>query len=235
VCRPSRTGHPSEVKNFPACGYACRNSTKPWPAERLSIRYVSIPSHGPLKLSVGASVGLKIGVTLLAAPFVGIPLFAISKLEQAADPSTAGSALGFQILMVPFVVVLVVFLIVFLGIFRFRAQMEGGVVEVHGAFTTRRVDLARARVWLDSFPECSRARDLTGRRLPYLYLYAQEPGGRKVLLRLRAARAFLPPHELAALAGAIESGHRTGQDAEQASRTADLLRRLSADPATRVP
>ncbi|MGJ6962638.1 hypothetical protein ACSDR0_12075 [Streptosporangium sp. G11] len=177
---------------------------------------------------------MKIGATLLAAPFVGIPLFAISKLEGAVEPSTGGPPLGSQILMVPFVVVLVVFLIVLLGIFRFRAQVEGGVVEVHGAFTTRRVDLARARVWLDSFPECSRVRDLTGRRLPHLYLYAQEPGGRKVLLRLRAARAFLPPHELAALADAIESDHRTGQDAEQASRTVDLLRRLSTDPATKV-
>lgn len=178
---------------------------------------------------------MKIGAILLTVPFVGLPLSAISELERAVQLSTGGSALGFQLLMVPFVVALVVFLVVLLGIFRFRAELEGGVVEVHGAFTTRRVDLARARVWLDSFPECSRARDLTGRRLPYLYMYAQEPGGRKVLLRLRAARAFLPPHELAALADAIESGRRTGQDAERASRTADLLRRLSADPAVRVP
>ncbi|WP_329426061.1 hypothetical protein OG339_38070 [Streptosporangium sp. NBC_01495] len=196
---------------------------------------MSISSHGSLKLSVGASTGMKIGATLLAIPFVGIPLFAISKLERAVELSAGGSSLDSQILMVPFVVVLVVFLVVLLGIFRFRAEMEGSVVEVHGAFTTRRVDLARARVWLDSFPECSRARDLTGRRLPYLYLYAQERGGRKVLLRLRAARAFLPPHELAVLASAIESDHRIGQDAEQASRTAGLLRRLSADPAIRIP
>ncbi len=178
---------------------------------------------------------MKIGAILLAVPFVGIPLFVISKLERAVQLSAGGSSLESQILMVPFVVVMMVFLIVLLGIFHFRAEMEGSVVEVRGAFTTRRVDLARAHVWLDSFPECSRARDLTGRRLPYLYLYAQERGGRKVLLRLRAARAFLPPHELAALAGAIESGHRTGQDAEQASRTAGLLRRLSADPAVKVP
>ncbi|GAA4179534.1 hypothetical protein GCM10022252_01170 [Streptosporangium oxazolinicum] len=178
---------------------------------------------------------MKIGAILLAVPFVGIPLFAISKLERAAELSAGGSALESQILMVPFVVILTVFLVVLLGILRFRAEMEGSVVEVHGAFTTRRVDLARARVWLDSFPECSRARDLTGHRLPYLYLYAQERGGRKVLLRLRAARAFLPPPELAVLANAIESDHRTGQDAERASRTADLLRRLSADPAIRVP
>ncbi|MEU4536415.1 hypothetical protein AB0G15_16270 [Streptosporangium sp. NPDC023825] len=196
---------------------------------------MSIPSHGPLKLSVGASTGMKIGAILLTVPFVGLPLSAISELERAVQLSTGGSALGFQLLMVPFVVALMVFLVVLLGIFRFRAVLEGGVVEVHGAFTTRRVDLARARVWLDSFPECSRARDLTGRRLPYLYMYAQEPGGRKVLLRLRAARAFLPSHELAALADAIESGRRTGQDAEGASRTAGLLRRLSADPAVRVP
>ncbi len=178
---------------------------------------------------------MKIGAILLTVPFVGIPLFVISKLERAVQLSAGGSSLESQILMVPFVVVMMVFLVVLLGIFHFRAEMEGSVVEVRGAFTTRRVDLARAHVWLDSFPECSRARDLTGRRLPYLYLYAQERGGRKVLLRLRAARAFLPPHELAALAGAIESGHRTGQDAEQASRTAGLLRRLSADPAVKVP
>lgn len=213
----------------------CRDSTKPHPVRWLSVLYVSIPSHGPLKLSVGASTGMKIGATLLAVPFVGIPLFAIAKIERAAELSAGGSSLGLQLLMVPFVVIPMVFLTVFLGIFRFRAEVEGSVVEVHGAFTTRRVDLARARVWLDSFPECSRARDLTGHRLPYLYLYAQERGGRKVLLRLRAARAFLPPHELAILAGAIGSDHRTGEDAEQASRTADVLRRLSTDPAVKVP
>lgn len=89
---------------------------------------------------------MKIGATLLAIPFVGIPLFAISKLERAVELSAGGSSLDSQILMVPFVVVLVVFLVVLLGIFRFRAEMEGSVVEVHGAFTTRRVDLARARL-----------------------------------------------------------------------------------------
>lgn len=175
---------------------------------------------------------MKIGAILLTVPFVGFPLFAISNIERAVGFSLDDPSL---ILMLPFAVVMVVFLIVLLGILRFRAEMEGGVVEVHGAFTTRRVDLARARVWLDSFPECSRARDLTGHRLPYLYLYAQEQGGRKILLRLRAAHALLPPYQLKALADAIESDHRTGQDAERASRTADLLRRLSADPALKVP
>lgn len=178
---------------------------------------------------------MKIGAILLAVPFVGFSLLAISAIERAVQRSAGGSALDFQILMVPFVVIIIVFLAVALGLLGFRAEMDGSVVKVHGAFTTRRVDLARARVWLESFPECSRARDLTGHRLPYLYLYAQERGGRKILLRLRAARASLPPHELAALAGAIESGHRTGADADEAARTAGLLRRLSADPAVRVP
>ncbi|MFF5245778.1 hypothetical protein ACFY3V_15985 [Streptosporangium sp. NPDC000095] len=193
---------------------------------------MSISSHGPLKLSVGASTGMKIAAILLAVPFVGFPLFAISEIGRAVELSLDDPSL---ILTLPLALVMVVFLIVLLGVLRFRAEMEGSVVEVHSAFTTRRVDLARAHVWLDSFPECSRARDLTGHRLPYLYLYAQEPGGRKILLRLRAAHAFLPPRELGALADAIESDHRTGQDAERASRTADLLRRLSADPALKVP
>jgi hypothetical protein len=49
-----------------------------------------------------------------------------------------------------------------------------------------------------------------------------------------ACSECLPPHELAALADAVESGHRTGPEAEQASQAADLLRRLGADPVTRI-
>jgi hypothetical protein len=193
-------------------------------------------SHGPLRLSVSRSIPVKIGATLLATFFIGIPLLVILKIERAARRFPGASSLELQIVALPALVVVVVSLVSLLGVFRFRARLEGNVLEVRGAFTTRTVDLARAHVWLDTFPERSRARDRhpTGRRIPHLYLSAQERGGPKILLRLRLARGFLPPHELAALADAVESSRRSGPEAEQASRTAGLLRRLGADPAALI-
>ncbi|MER5420142.1 hypothetical protein [Streptosporangium roseum] len=191
---------------------------------------MDILSPGALKLSVSVSTGAKIGALFSAIFFIGISLFMILKIERADGLFTG----GFQIFLLPPVVVMAVSLISLLGLFRFRAGLQGSVLEVRGAFTRRKVDLARARVWLDSFPERSRARDrgLTGRRTRHLYLFAQEQGASKVLLRLRAARGFLPPHELTALADAIESGYRPSPEAAQA---AALLRRLATDPTVRIP
>ncbi|MEV8633482.1 hypothetical protein AB0395_17665 [Streptosporangium sp. NPDC051023] len=191
---------------------------------------------GPLKLSVGASTGAKIGMLVFAIPFLGIPLFMIFSFVGSDALETGRAAFGLHslFLLVP-VTVMTVFVIGALGTFRFRAVLDGSVLEVRETFTTRRADLARARVWLDSSPEYSGTGDnrrRTGRRIPHLS--AQEQDRQKVRLRLRTASDFLPPHELAALAEAVESGHRIGQEAEQAAQTADILRRLGTDPITRL-
>ncbi|MEU7989015.1 hypothetical protein AB0B56_29535 [Streptosporangium canum] len=192
--------------------------------------------HGPLELSVGASTGAKIGVALFAIPFIGVPLFVISRVVRADELFSERLSLGLSFLsaLVP-LAVMVVFLVNALGTFRFRAVLTGSVLEVRQTFTTRSADLARATVWLDSSPEyldAGQGRRPTGRRIPHLY--AQEPGGARIRIRLRTAGGFLPPHELVALADAVESGRRTGPEAERASQAADLLRRLGTDPITRI-
>jgi hypothetical protein len=190
--------------------------------------------HEPLELSVGASTGAKITAGLFSIPFIGIPLFMISILLRP-DRLFEGSLSPLSFLAAVPLAVMVLFLRGALGTFRLRAALKGSVLEVRNTFVTHRVDLARARVWLDSSTEYAGAgsnRRPTGRRIPHLS--AQEPGGPKVRLALRTAEGFLPPYELTALADAVESGHRTGPEAEEASQAAGLLRRLGTDPLTRI-
>ncbi|GAT65339.1 hypothetical protein PS9374_00972 [Planomonospora sphaerica] len=189
---------------------------------------------GRMGLSTGPGAGRKVFAVLLSVPFLGLPLLAISLVVENAERPIDRSSLASWLLVVPPAMIMTVFLVALLGVLRFRARLEGNVLEVRGAFTTRRVDLSRARVWLDSFPDRSRARDRrsAGGRIPHLCLYAQERGGRKVPLRLGGRRGLLPPHELAAMADAVDSGHRIGPEAEAASRTALLLRRLGTGHVT---
>ncbi|MER7134061.1 hypothetical protein [Streptosporangium saharense] len=118
-----------------------------------------------------------------------------------------------------------------LAAFRFRATLTGSVLAVRGAFRTRRADLATAHVWLGSTPEYAGTGDgsrRTGRDIPHLM--AQDHDGPKVRLHLRLGNGYLPPDLLAALADAVASNHRTGQEAEHASRTVEVLRRLLTGP-----
>ncbi|MEV7012761.1 hypothetical protein [Streptosporangium sp. NPDC051022] len=191
---------------------------------------------GALELSVGAGRGTKIGMLLFAVPFVGIPLFMIVMLVNLDVPFTGGFVFRLPYLFLPIpVAVITVFVINVLGTFRFRAVLDGSVLEVRDTFTTRRADLSRARVWLDSSPEYTGSGDTrrrTGRRIPHLAV--QDRDGARVRLRLRTPGGFLPPHELAALAEAVESGHRTGPEAERAAEAVDILRRLGTDPITKI-
>ncbi|MEV4091976.1 hypothetical protein [Streptosporangium saharense] len=184
-------------------------------------------SPAPLRLSAGASTGSKILLTILVIPFVGIPLFMILMVPDRHMP--AGSSpfrIGYLFLLIP-AVVMAIFLGGLLAAFRFRATLTGSVLEVRGAFRTRRADLATAHVWLGSTPEYTGtgdSRHRTGRDIPHLM--AQDRGGPKVQLHLRLGNGYLPPEQLAALADAVASNHRTGQEADHASRTVEVLRRL---------
>ncbi|MFC4589713.1 hypothetical protein [Sphaerisporangium corydalis] len=137
------------------------------------------------------------------------------------------------LLMVGFVATMV------LGTYRRRAVLDGTTLEVRGLLGTRQADLAASRVWIDSEPEYVRNPNgegtiPTGRRVPHL---VAEDGRnrRKIRLRLHSmARTLLPPHELNALADAIDTGARPGQDAAQATSTSSLLRRLADDPIARL-
>ncbi|MEU9884890.1 hypothetical protein [Sphaerisporangium sp. NPDC051011] len=214
----------------------------------------------PIRLSVNASTGQKVTVSVIGLIFLGVlggiagvAALALRTTEPgfAADgftgspfdpdgsgfPSTAikGLFLVAAALIVGCLVTMV------LGTYRRQAILNGTVLEVRDLLGTRRADLAKSRVWIDSEPEYVRnphgeGNIPTGRRVPHLM--AEDPlSGRKVRLRLHSmARTLLPPHELNALAEAVESGSgsRPDADASQAARTATMLRRLADDPIARL-
>jgi hypothetical protein len=203
----------------------------------------------PIRLSVGASTGQKVFSVIFSLIFLGIfatagvvaatvigfgDFFGDSGISEfdGMRPVFAG------IFGVVGLLVLAGFVNAMLTTFRTRADLDGSVLSVRGALTTRRVDLARARVWVDSVAEYARDPHHdhmapTGRRIPRL-IAAELPSG-PVRLRLRAQRgSFLPPHELQALADAIDSGGRPDPAAAQATQTSTLLRRLATDPLPRL-
>lgn len=123
---------------------------------------------------------------------------------------------------------------------RTAAWLEGPVLVLRGAFRTRRCDLAAApRVMLDSVPEVQSVGNgitsPTGRRLPRLTAY-DATAGRPVQLQLidPAARRWLAPPKLRALADAILAGPRSEPLAGQAWRVASGLRAMSADPTGQI-
>ncbi|RCG32188.1 hypothetical protein DQ384_06700 [Sphaerisporangium album] len=211
-----------------------------------------------MRLSVNASTGQKVTVSVIGLLFLGVlggiagvAALALRRTESgfAADgfapspfdpdvsgfPSTAIKGL-FAVAAVLIVGCLVTMV---LGTYRRQAVLDGTVLEVRGLLGTRRADLATSRVWIDSEPEYVRSPHgegniPTGRRVPHLM--AEDPlSGRKVRLRLHSmARTLLPPHELNALAEAVESGSRADAEASQAARTATMLRRLADDPIARL-
>ncbi|MBO3746297.1 hypothetical protein J5X84_09495 [Streptosporangiaceae bacterium NEAU-GS5] len=220
----------------------------------------------PLRLSVSASPGQKVFAAIFALVFLGIltavAIVAMAVLFGLPNMDSGGYGLsdfGPARLVVTVVLVAIGVMVVggfayaLLGTFRGRADLDGAVLTVRGAVGTRRADLSRARVWIDSIPEY--ARDMhhdrmvaTGRRIPRLV--AAEPQARPLRLRLRGqGGGFLPPHELLALADAIDSGRQPGQAGQPgqlahagqagqagqgASEAGDLLRRLATDPLPRL-
>ncbi|MEV7964674.1 hypothetical protein AB0O34_01650 [Sphaerisporangium sp. NPDC088356] len=205
---------------------------------------------------MNASTGQKVTVSVIALLFLavlgGIAGVATVVLGRPTTTSPSGGladspfdgfpGTGVKVLFALIAVLMVGFVATMvLGTYRRRAVLSGTVLEVRGLLGTRQADLATARVWIDSEPEYVRnphgeGTIPTGRRVPHLV--AEDPGnGRKIRLRLHSmARTLLPPHELNALANAVESGARPGSDvdASQAANTATLLRRLADDPVARL-
>jgi hypothetical protein len=211
----------------------------------------------PVHLSVNASTGQKVTVSVIGLLFLAVlggiagvaalvlggsaPDFSSGGLTGALDPSTGGFPNTAVKIIFGMIAVLMVGFVgtMLLGTYRRRAILVGTVLEVRGLLGTRQADLATAQVWIDSEPEYVRnphgeGSVPTGRRVPHLVAEDQR-SGRKIRLRLHnMARTLLPPHELNALAGAIDSGTRPETDASQASNTATLLRRLADDPIARL-
>ncbi|GAA1310226.1 hypothetical protein Psi02_40240 [Planotetraspora silvatica] len=207
------------------------------------------------RISVHATRGQKIAASVFGIIFLGIlaGVVGIGALVFSAfvavdaepgfpdsiEPDSGGVLYGGAVVFAAFFTLIamvaaaavVTFL---LQTFRGRATLSGTTLELTGALSTRRADLASAHVQIDSVPEYVRNADdhvvPTGRRVPRLI--AGSASGRPVRLRLHGRdRGLLPPDELNALADAIESGARPEPDAAQA---AAILRRLASDPVARL-
>lgn len=187
-------------------------------------------------LSVGATRGQKIFISMFALVFVAILSGAIvilttfilpGFLETEADPdfgppSWLVYAVGGFIALV-FVTIVAVFVTVIVSTFRHKASLDGSLLRVTGAYRTRSVDLAKARAWIGTQPAPGGDEPMAARRRIPL-LYAQEQGGRRVRLRLHDnTGSLLPPDELLALSAAMPAGPTT-----------DQLRHLATDPTARL-
>ncbi|GAA4578341.1 hypothetical protein GCM10023194_00970 [Planotetraspora phitsanulokensis] len=208
------------------------------------------------RISVHATRGQKIAASVFGIFFLGIlagvvgvgalvasAFFAVDAETGLSDSIDNGGILyGGAVLFAAFFALIAMIaaaaVVTFLlQTFRSRATLSGSTLELTGALSTRRADLASAPVRIDTVPEYVRdPHDRvvpTGRRIPRLI--AVDPSGRPVRLRLHGRdRGLLPSAELNALADAIESGTRPEPDAAHATQTAAILRRLATDPLARL-
>ncbi|MFI6323874.1 hypothetical protein ACIBG8_40550 [Nonomuraea sp. NPDC050556] len=186
-------------------------------------------------LSVGATRGQKIFISVFALVFVAILSGAIFILTTFILPGFLGTetesdfgppswlvyAIGGFFALV-FLTIVIVFVTVIVATFRHKASLDGSRLQVTGAYRTRSVDLATARAWIGTQPAPGGDEPLAARRrIPLLYAQDQ---GRRVRLRLHDnTGSLLPPDELLALAAAMPEGP-----------TADQLRHLATDPTARL-
>ncbi|MET8040115.1 hypothetical protein ABZU25_04510 [Micromonospora sp. NPDC005215] len=119
-----------------------------------------------------------------------------------------------------------------LRVLRTAAWLEGSHVRVRGAFRTRGVDLATARIDAAALSDRDAADDVPagGQRAPAI-IATDHADGRRVTVPLHGmGLAGLPPSELRALADAITTGRPVdGRDGD-AHAVARQLRRLAEHP-----
>ena len=123
------------------------------------------------------------------------------------------------------VLITVALLLLNAAILREAASLDGTVVTVRRMFGSVRVDLARSAVSLDERVFHTAGHDtIPARAYMIPYLRATAPGERPVELRLGTSGGLLPPEELLAVADAVDSLLRQGEEAEAAAEVAARLR-----------
>lgn len=123
------------------------------------------------------------------------------------------------------VLITVALLMLNIAILREAASLDGTVVTIRRMFGSVRVDLARSAVSLDERVFHTAGHDtIPARAYMIPYLRATAPDRRPVELRLGTSRGLLPPGELLAVAEAVDSLLRQGEDAETAAEVAARLR-----------
>jgi hypothetical protein len=180
---------------------------------------------------VGRLVGASFCVVLA---LLGVVVCGYVTGMALATDSPWWAALMFAVAMVLFAGVLVLSVALTLAVVRYAAHLDGTTLVVRGVGAERRVDLATAlvstahpaNVWFSLNPP-------GGGAGPQLHAAPadDQPGNRPVVLWLLSpSRDWLPAEQLTALADAIASGDRSEEDEAAASRVADALREVAADP-----
>ncbi|MEU7589052.1 hypothetical protein AB0A95_22510 [Micromonospora sp. NPDC049230] len=195
-------------------------------------------------------------ITAVASAFVVLPLVAgglLGRLSGPGDPFSsyeeardlppgmlppalrdggaeqAGPSPFIGLCGLPFVL-LGIYLV--LRVLRTAAWLEGSHVRVRGAFRTRGVDLATARIDAAALSYDEPGDDIPAPRQRTAAIIATDPAdGRRVTVALRGmGLASLPPSELRALADAITTGRPAdGRDGD-AHAVARQLRRRAEHP-----
>ncbi|MEO3770177.1 hypothetical protein [Micromonospora sp. B9E7] len=120
-----------------------------------------------------------------------------------------------------------------LRVLRTAAWLDGSQVRVRGAFRTRTVDLATARIDVAGVPHREVGDDapMVGQRLRAAITATDRASARRVTIPLRGMGLdSLPPLELRALADAITTGRPADGRDDDAHAVADQLHRLAAHP-----
>ncbi|MGW0212851.1 hypothetical protein ACWDXH_00485 [Micromonospora chokoriensis] len=149
-------------------------------------------------------------------------------LRDSAGADRSGPVPVVGLCGLPFVL-LGVYLV--LRVLRTAAWLDGSRVRVRGAFRTRSVDLATARIDADGVPHRGDDAPMVGQRMRSAVVAVDRSGAPRVVIPLRGMGLdSLPPSELRALANAITTGRPADGRDDAAHAVADRLNRLAAHP-----
>jgi hypothetical protein len=176
-----------------------------------------------VRLDVGWRAGVKALTIVVGIVFALTTAFVVA-LVSAIVATFSPSAVWVAFATILSAIMLYLIARFVLGIVRAAARLEGTMLVVVGAFTTRRCDLAAADVSLDSVT----VRDVGKGYVNVPLLVAGHAGrGASTRLRLRTMRGqMLPPDQLDAIASSIEAGTRPEPAATRSSQVAASLRQL---------
>ncbi|MDG4836873.1 hypothetical protein O7631_10130 [Micromonospora sp. WMMD967] len=148
--------------------------------------------------------------------------------DSAGGADQSGSVPVVGLCGLPFVL-LGVYLV--LRVLRTAAWLDGSRVRVRGAFRTRSVDLATARIDADGVSHRGDDAPMVGQRLRSTVVAVDRSGAPRVVIPLRGMGLdSLPPSELRALADAITTGRPADGRDDAAHAVADHLNRLATHP-----
>ncbi|MEV0644225.1 hypothetical protein AB0I28_03065 [Phytomonospora sp. NPDC050363] len=177
-----------------------------------------------MKLSLRSTTGAKIVVVFFAVFAICCASVPVIALGTTGGRSGNLNPVGTVAAVVVFALLLAGLIWMTVSILRSHVRLDGSVVTFQKAFTSKNVDLATATaLWFDERP--LRRDNRASVTVPVLC--ARRSDGTIARIPLSNLSSRLPPDELNALATAIESGVREGEQAREAAAVAHQLRTWS--------